>query len=121
MGEWTNKLMKLDEDLCFVDAETGQWIIAEFDSGIDDERESDATCGNRAVACWNAMLGIPDPAATMTEVVEVLRDCAEDLESMVEAHYGGGIKDHPAMKPKYERDMEPAERARALLAKLEGK
>lgn len=75
----------------------------------------------RVRVCVNAHVGDPDPAATMKEVVEVLRDCAEDLESMVEAHYGGGIKDHPAMKPKYERDMEPAERARAILAKLEGK
>jgi hypothetical protein len=74
----------------------------------------------RMAGCVNAMRGIEDPAALMDEVREVLKECADDLESMVEAHYGGGVKDHPAMKPKYMRDMEPARRARALLDKIGG-
>jgi hypothetical protein len=44
-----------------------------------------------------------------------LKDCADDLESEVKHRYDR-IGDHPAMAPKYERDMEPVKAARALLA-----
>jgi hypothetical protein len=70
----------------------------------------------KVAAAWNTRAD----AALMDEVRGVLEECADDLESMVEAHYGRGVKDHPAMKPKYERDMEPARRARALLTKIGG-
>lgn len=44
----------------------------------------------------------------------MLRECADDLEAEVEGHYSG-LKDHPAMKPKYDRDMDSVRRARTLL------
>lgn len=45
----------------------------------------------------------------------LLKDCADDLAGEVESRYQG-IKDHPAMTPRYERDMEPVIAARAALA-----
>lgn len=45
----------------------------------------------------------------------MLKECADDLESEIEGRYHG-VKDHPAMTPKYERDMETVKRARALIA-----
>lgn len=50
---------------------------------------------------------------------EVLADCADCLESEVEARWrlpDGSI--HPAQQRKYERDLEPVKEARALLAAL---
>ena len=44
----------------------------------------------------------------------LVAELADELESEVEGHYHA-IKDHPAMMPKYERDMEPVKRARAAL------
>jgi hypothetical protein len=46
-----------------------------------------------------------------------LNECADDLEAEVEARYSHGIKEHPAMTPKYERDMESVVKARVLLTK----
>ena len=51
------------------------------------------------------------------KLVMALKDCADDLEAEIEARYSHGIKEHPAMTPKYERDMEPVLRARELLDK----
>lgn len=50
---------------------------------------------------------------------EVLADCADCLESEVEARWrlpDGSI--HPAQQRKYEHDLEPVKEARALLAAL---
>lgn len=43
-----------------------------------------------------------------------LKDCADDLEAEIEARYAN-TKDHPAMKRRYDRDMETVRRARLLL------
>jgi chromosome segregation ATPase len=45
---------------------------------------------------------------------EALQECADSLEAYVEHEYVS-TKDHPAMKWRYERDMEDVYRARALL------
>ncbi len=48
-----------------------------------------------------------------------LRECADDLEAEVRATHGADHPDgiHPSQERKYERDMEPVDRARALLEK----
>lgn len=43
-----------------------------------------------------------------------LLDCATDLQASVTAEYAGTL-DYPVMRRKYERDMEPVNRARELL------
>lgn len=43
----------------------------------------------------------------------LVKELADDLESEVEGRYQS-VKGHPAMKPKYERDMEPVRRARLI-------
>ena len=45
---------------------------------------------------------------------ELVKDLADDLESEVEGHYIG-VKDHPAMMPKFERDMANVRKARRVL------
>jgi hypothetical protein len=44
----------------------------------------------------------------------MVKELADDLEAEIEGHYAN-LKDHPAMTPKYERDMEPVRKARQLL------
>ena len=60
---------------------------------------------------------LADPTyARAAEMREVLRECADDLESFVNAEYhlrDGTI--HPAMQHKFDRDMAPILRARALV------
>lgn len=48
----------------------------------------------------------------ISQLEEALRECADDLESEVEARYAPL---HPAMEHRYRRDMEPVRKARALL------
>jgi len=43
-----------------------------------------------------------------------LKECSDDLEEYVRAQFGERI--HPSQLHRYERDMEPVLRARALLA-----
>lgn len=54
----------------------------------------------------------------MMEEIELLRaslkECSDELAEMVEYHYTK-TKDHPAMKRRYDRDMEPVIKARELL------
>ncbi|MCY1558942.1 hypothetical protein D9M68_959260 [compost metagenome] len=45
---------------------------------------------------------------------ELLERVAEALEEEVESRYAG-TKDHPAIKPKYERDIAEADQLRTLL------
>ena len=45
---------------------------------------------------------------------ECLRECADDLASSLIDQYGGDIR-HPVQRRRWERDMEPVERARKLL------
>ena len=44
-----------------------------------------------------------------------LKDCADDLESEINARYNGPSQVHPALQRRYERDMEPVVVARRLL------
>ena len=49
---------------------------------------------------------------------ECLRECADDLEAELDARYRPHDNIHPAMERRYDRDMEPVLRARALLGEL---
>lgn len=51
------------------------------------------------------------------ELMEALRECAEDLACELTGRYVSTM-DHPAIKPKFERDMKPVYEARALLSRL---
>jgi len=55
----------------------------------------------------------------MSAVVKLLQECADDLADMIEGHYAA-TKDHPAMKMRYDRDIDPVIRARAEIAKTTG-
>lgn len=52
----------------------------------------------------------------LAEAVGLLAEAASELESEVEARYKG-VKDHPAMTPKYDRDMDTPQRINAWLSK----
>lgn len=54
--------------------------------------------------------------AEIANLRAALKECADDLEAEVEARYSHGVKEHPAMTPKYNRDMAPVYTARDLLA-----
>ncbi len=49
---------------------------------------------------------------------ELLRELADDLAGHIAAHYGGSVG-YPSMDRKRNRDMEPVNRARAMLAAVE--
>lgn len=53
------------------------------------------------------------------ELVEALRECADDLEASVEAYYAN-TKQYASEQRRYERDIEPVIKARAALSKAEG-
>lgn len=136
MGDWTKGLLKARGR--FVDA-TGSvdtWdgpvsssiIVCEETSANDGEGRVWTTSGTpeanaeRIIACWNAMTGIPDPAATMKEVVEVLRKIPSALNSEFSAgceerEGGSARRQERLLRP----GIEIREEVRALLAKLEGK
>lgn len=48
----------------------------------------------------------------------LLREMADDLAEHIAAHYGGSVG-YPGMDRKRNRDMEPVNRARAMLAAVE--
>jgi len=50
------------------------------------------------------------------ELVEALKECSDDLEALVNHEYIG-VRDYPSMDKKYQRDMQPVEKAKAALAK----
>ena len=56
----------------------------------------------------------------LAEVRAALTECADELSAMVKSFYTGGIEQriHPAEQRRYERDMEPVQRARQALAVL---
>jgi len=58
-----------------------------------------------------------EAAAEIERLRALVKDLADDVAAEVEGHYRD-IKDHPAMRPKYERDMANVYRARRV---LEGK
>jgi len=61
---------------------------------------------------------VPVTLADAADEIERLRamvgELADDMASEIEGHYEG-LKDHPSMKRRYDRDMEIVRRARALL------
>ena len=79
---------------------TGRWIGCFSDA--DGVLGSDMAA--RARDCVNAMTGIPDPAAIMEEMVEVLGELVTLIEAVISGDY----------KP----DSFTCQPARALLAKL---
>lgn len=70
---------------------------------------------------WYAMLDAADPSPTadVDALVRALRECADDLETEVNARYPAETRAYPSMEVKYQRDMEPVLRARAALTKWE--
>ena len=56
--------------------------------------------------------------AALATVIEVLKECADDLESEVEAHYPRP-NPYPMEKRRYDRDMEPVRHARSALAAID--
>lgn len=58
---------------------------------------------------------LEEAAAEIERLRGLLKECANDLAAEIEHRYDR-MKDHPAMMPKYERDMEPVTRARAALS-----
>lgn len=76
-------------------------------------------------AVWKALSGWIDFARQLerdrAELMEALKECVEDLACEVTGRYVSTM-DHPAIKPKFECDMKPVYKSRALLARLtEGK
>jgi hypothetical protein len=69
----------------------------------------------RDAYCYDVMGLRHEAAAEIDQLRSVLAECANDLEAEVEARYSHGIKEHPAMTPKYESDMQPVKDARKLL------
>jgi hypothetical protein len=57
-------------------------------------------------------------AAEIVALRSALRECADDLAGEIDARNAGDMLKYPTMKARYDRDMEPVVRARAL---LEGK
>ena len=57
---------------------------------------------------------IKELTETETELRRIVKDLADELEAEVEHRYAS-TKDHPAMKDRYDRDMEAVLRARAAL------
>jgi hypothetical protein len=51
----------------------------------------------------------------MEAIKAALSECADDLESMIAAQYAGSEKVYWSQRQKFDRDMEPVNRARALL------
>lgn len=82
----------------------------------DSERDANA---ERLVACWNAMINVKDPAAFMEEVREVLEGFCPPKLAEIESLLWDGIDDsaHGTMTV----TCGQMRRARALLAKMEGK
>lgn len=98
---------------------------------LDAEARANAA---RIIACWNAMLGIPDPAATMKEVREVLEvahaDAVRERDGLIETEAVWTVPDEDGVQyPKMETlpaDVreelalisEKVDRIRALLDKI---
>ena len=125
MGEWTKGRIKqhLVDGTELVD-ESGAFVATTFLNEIDYRenacrREADV---ERFVACWNAHVGDPDPAATMKEVREVLEGLVRDVQDWVDAIDNNGTGwddwDEHYKNFAYRGGLT---RAHALLAKLEGK
>lgn len=71
-------------------------------------------------AAYRAMLAAAptDPQADLVALVRALRECVDDLEAEIKARNSGDTLDYPTMKARFDRDMEPVTRARAVLDKF---
>lgn len=58
--------------------------------------------------------------AKFADMLIALKECADELADELEGRYAG-TKNHPAVTPKYKRDMETVVRARAVIARAQGK
>lgn len=61
-----------------------------------------------------ARLMVESRDAEIVQLRTALKDCADELADQIEGHYAA-TKDHPAMKRRYDRDMQPVIAARKLL------
>ena len=52
----------------------------------------------------------------LSRLADALRECSDALAVAVSREYGGTQRGYDAQRPLYDRDMQPVERARALLA-----
>jgi hypothetical protein len=77
----------------------------------------------RSTESQMAMFSLPQAKdAEIAALKAALKDCADDLEAEVRATHGADHPDgiHPSQVWKFERDMEPVKRARALSGEGEG-
>lgn len=56
----------------------------------------------------------------LSRLADCLHECSEELGNEIDARYGDTLRD-PIQRRRYARDMEPVERARALLAEVESR
>lgn len=61
----------------------------------------------------------PKDANEIKQLRGLLKGCADGLADQIEGHYAQ-TKDHPAMKRRYDRDMQPVLAAREALAGRKG-
>jgi hypothetical protein len=106
-------------------------LIIAYDTAAGNEQEADRL--RALVECKDCMeyaqqLLAADRAendrlrAENVELREALTECADDLQTELEYRYGYPLKNgelniHPAVQRKFDRDMAPVERARAILAR----
>ncbi len=83
-------------------------------------------CAYRVRYAGNCLRELDRECAALRARVEkleaALRECADDLEAEVRATHGADHPDgiHPSQLYKYARDMQPVDRARALMEKKHG-
>ena len=115
MGEWTKwRIKKHLVDGTALINESGDHVAITFISELDYKqnalrRESDA---ERLVACWNAMLGIPDPSTFMAdthELLDRLETYFDQRSDVVDGDYG---------VPEPNAEMQHLTAVQSVLAKL---
>ncbi|UNY90617.1 Lar family restriction alleviation protein [Pseudomonas sp. M1] len=93
------------------------WFIACFCGGYSatahqmGSGETAEAAQENAASAWNRRA---IPADRVLVPRELLARVEESLRCEIEAHYSG-VKDHPAIRPKYLRDIAEADELRALL------
>ena len=58
------------------------------------------------------------PLAELREALYSLQECSEELEHWVRNYYTPEARKYPSEERRFQRDIEPAKRANAILAKL---